>query len=288
VTIEERIIKLEQKNRRLTLALLLTGVAAGLVMTIGMAATEHVPDQVKAGGFQLVDKNGNLRAVLTLTEDGWPGFLLLDKNGKNRLELTLDDESAGLRLSDDNGKVQAGLSLTKKGPSLQLGSEEMLRMLKDGLMFLGKDSKPRIFLAVGDDGPMFDLCNKDGKSAISMGMRKGLSQTDPELFKAITKGMKKGLSQGPFPEIVVYSPDADTSYTRLDGDGLALVHSNGPHASFHIDEDGPRLWFWATPTSLGSRLMLDVTKKFGPSLTFFDENDKIRQRLDEKGLFKGQ
>jgi hypothetical protein len=55
MTIEERLTKLERKNRILTLAMLLTGAAATLVVTIGMARTDAAPDVVSAHSFQLSD-----------------------------------------------------------------------------------------------------------------------------------------------------------------------------------------------------------------------------------------
>ena len=71
MTIEERLTKLERKNRRLTLAMLFTGVAAALVVTVGMARTEAVPDVVRAHSFELLDGNDKMRAALKVTKDGW-------------------------------------------------------------------------------------------------------------------------------------------------------------------------------------------------------------------------
>ena len=62
-TFEERLTRLERKNRRLTLALLLTGVVAVLVVTIGMARTDPVPEKLKARGFELSDENGKMHHI---------------------------------------------------------------------------------------------------------------------------------------------------------------------------------------------------------------------------------
>lgn len=285
MTLEDRLTRLERKNRRLTLAMLLTGVAAALVVTIGAARPEAVRDVVRAHSFVLLDENGKMRALLAVTENE-PMLGLADENGRVRAGMAIDKGSPRFVLWDENSTEQASLSLSKKGPGLQLGSKEMMRMSKDAVVFQDKESKPRVLLGLGEDGPMFDFCNKEGKPTITMGMRKGLSQTNPELFRAMTREMRKGLRQGPFPEIVVYSPDYST-YSQLDSDGLALVHSNGPHATFQIGEDGPTLWFMDKP-QWSPRLMLDLSKKLGPTLTLTDENDKIRQYLDVKGLFKGE
>jgi hypothetical protein len=111
------------------------------------------------------------------------------------LGLTLGDGSAGLRLWDDNGDVQAGLSLFKKGPGLQLGSKEMMRMSKGAVVFQDKDSKPRVLLGLDEEGPVFDFSNKEGKAAITVGMRKGR-----------------------FPEVVVHSPDYSRGLRTVFGD----------------------------------------------------------------------
>jgi hypothetical protein len=44
VTIEERMTKLERKNRWLTLALMFVGMVAIVAVTVGMAAPEAVPN----------------------------------------------------------------------------------------------------------------------------------------------------------------------------------------------------------------------------------------------------
>ncbi len=48
MTIEERLTKLERKNRMLTLALVFVVLAAVLVVTTGMGSAEAVPEEVKA------------------------------------------------------------------------------------------------------------------------------------------------------------------------------------------------------------------------------------------------
>jgi len=102
-TIEERLTRLERKNRRLTLAVLLTGVAAALVVTVGMARTEAVPDAVRAHSFVLLDENGKVRAMLAVAKDG-PGLRLSDENGKLRASLGVTEDGPGLHLLDENGR----------------------------------------------------------------------------------------------------------------------------------------------------------------------------------------
>jgi hypothetical protein len=336
-SIEERLTRLEGKNRRLTIAMLVTGVAAALVVAVGMAGPEAVPEVVRAHKFELLDDNGKVRASLDLLRDQ-PTLNLLDENGKLRVALSADNGGPSLALSDGNGRTRASLKVTENGsafaltdengisrlvlnvdkngpgglglldkdgkelaslwvnkgrgmPCLVLWDEDgkaQVAMSKGGIVFHDKDSKPRALLGLdNEEEPVFGFSNKEGKPAITMGMRKGLHDR--------------------FPEIVVHSPNL-SSYTQLNDDGLNLVYSNGPHASFDISENGPKLWFFGTPNFVGPSLQLDLIKsesslrfsdnnkttplrlgldkKFGPFLMFSDENNRIRQHFDVHGLSK--
>ncbi len=79
--IEERVAKLERKNRRLTLVLVLVVVAAGLAVVAGMAAPEAVPDVLRAHAFVLVSGDGKPRAGLAMDKVG-PRIDVLDENGQ--------------------------------------------------------------------------------------------------------------------------------------------------------------------------------------------------------------
>ena len=106
--IKERLTRLERKNRRLTLALVSVGTAAILAVAVGMAASEAVPDEVKARKFTLVDANGKVRAMLTVDKSG-TGVSLLDENGKPRATLTVLNTVPDLSLLDENGRVSGSL-----------------------------------------------------------------------------------------------------------------------------------------------------------------------------------
>jgi hypothetical protein len=153
MTIEERLNRLERKNRRLTLAMLLTGVAAALVVTLGMAKTEVVPDEVKAHSFKLLDDNGNTRAALDVTKDG-VGLALLGGKGNTQAALSVANEEAMLVLSDTNDKPRIAMAMSKDGPMLQLGDES---------------GKTRALLAMQGDSPGLALLNKNGKTLASLG-----------------------------------------------------------------------------------------------------------------------
>jgi hypothetical protein len=80
--------------------------------------------EVRARKFVVVDKNGNLRAILALAKTG-PMLGLGDENGKLRTALGLSKDGAKLSLRDENGKTRARLSVDQGGqPGLRLLDEK--------------------------------------------------------------------------------------------------------------------------------------------------------------------
>lgn len=69
-------------------------------------AQEAKAGPVKGTEFQLVDKDGNVRADLSLDEDGEVLFTLIDTEGKGRVQLNSGGERAYMALLDDKGMVR--------------------------------------------------------------------------------------------------------------------------------------------------------------------------------------
>lgn len=75
------------------------------------------PDVVQAHRFELLDRQGRVRAVIgelpSYIEDGEPiiGISLLDTKGRRRTYLSLDDEGPSLAFDfDENNVLQIGVS----------------------------------------------------------------------------------------------------------------------------------------------------------------------------------
>jgi len=83
------------------------------------AALPGAAQIISAQAFQVVDENGRLRAVLSVTKDG-PGVRLWDENGKVRAMLFVDKNGSGLGLVDENRTARAALYVGKDGPALSL------------------------------------------------------------------------------------------------------------------------------------------------------------------------
>ncbi len=94
--LESRVDKLEQDNRRLKLtvgALLLVLAAVPLVGTV---MPEQIPARIQAREFQVIDENGNLRALVSDKTIAY-----LDENRVTRAQFYVD----GFFYSDANGNV---------------------------------------------------------------------------------------------------------------------------------------------------------------------------------------
>jgi hypothetical protein len=87
MTIEERVEKVEmelarakRRNHLLLAGVLLAFVLLAAAMTAGTAGREDI---VKVRQFTVVDKNGEVRALLAVVKDG-PWLRLYDENGNVR------------------------------------------------------------------------------------------------------------------------------------------------------------------------------------------------------------
>lgn len=69
-------------------------------------AQEEKVGPVKGTEFQLVDKEGNVRADLSLDEDGEVMFTLIDTDGKGRIQLNSGGKRAYMALLDNKGMVR--------------------------------------------------------------------------------------------------------------------------------------------------------------------------------------
>lgn len=105
-------------------------------------------------------------------EDGSPGIFLLDRDGETRITLSLSQNgSPGMFLSDRKGKSRVGLSLQNGNPFLrfsdQMGESRVSLSLHDGsslLTFLDKSGDPRFIVGLSQDGsPSLIFHDKDSR-----------------------------------------------------------------------------------------------------------------------------
>ena len=101
----------------------LLGGALSLMLFMGHVVSaqdspDNAPGTVRAGEFQLVDKSGQIRAMLTFSSEGDPYLTMLDRYGTRILWFGISEDS-GIAIRDVDGKTRLVLSLNQTGePSL--------------------------------------------------------------------------------------------------------------------------------------------------------------------------
>ena len=169
MTTEERLTKLERKNRRLTLGIVLAGLATSLAAAVGMAAPGIVPDEVKARKFILVDDDGKGRASLYMSEDG-AGLSLLDANGMTRVLLVASENGPGLFMFSESGKPSVNLTTRKNAP-VSLG-------------LLGENSTSSATLEASERGAAVAIWYNRGKEHAEFGVNNETGIPTLRLFDA--------------------------------------------------------------------------------------------------------
>jgi len=117
-------------NKRQYAVMLALAVVAGLLggmvsnfLFVGTPVfaqkTPQVAEVIRAGRFEVVDKDGKVRALLSLV-DGEPGLLLRDKDGKGGVGLALGGagRGSGLSFRDKDGKRSVMLAPGADGEPL--------------------------------------------------------------------------------------------------------------------------------------------------------------------------
>ena len=112
-----------RRNWLYPLAVAVGGFAGGLVagqFTPGnaLAARHHNPRVVTAEEFNLVDGNGNKRAMLHVTPRGIANLMMLDGEGKDRAEFRVArDGSSLLAFYDTGGTRRVVVGQSSSGPN---------------------------------------------------------------------------------------------------------------------------------------------------------------------------
>lgn len=104
--------------------MILLGLAGGVLGALLLFQLSH--KAIKAEQFILVDRKGQMHAILGLTSLGEPSLGVWDKDGKNRIILGFLREGVpGLGLNDENGNRRADLELDEEGkPGLIFKDED--------------------------------------------------------------------------------------------------------------------------------------------------------------------
>ena len=170
--LEVRISRLERQNsrfRRGALTCLIALVSVGL-----MGQTKHprkasptpaptapvVPEKIEAGSFVMKDRNGKIRAELSMAATG-PTFKLLDESGAPLIRLSLNDSSPqGPMMLMSDPQHHAGFSLSVLDGA---GSQ---------LSLVGARPDIQAHMEVAPAGTSFEMSDADGfTTSIGNGMQ---------------------------------------------------------------------------------------------------------------------
>jgi hypothetical protein len=115
----------EEQMTRTGLIIAIAGFGAGVVtvpLISGMvaAATDSVPEVVRAQRIELVDPAGQQRARLGVEEDGTVVFRLIAANGDIRVKLAADDGGSGFLLLDSGTEPGVHMLADESGGSFKL------------------------------------------------------------------------------------------------------------------------------------------------------------------------
>lgn len=122
--------------------------------------SRYCNEAIAAGEFQLVDKNGHVRAVLGLNDEDEPRLLFLDGNEKPRLSIYVEEGQPGIDLADKNAHVRASLGLDDDS--------------QPSLFLLDEKEKVRASLTLlENEGPSLDLLDENDVLRASLGLLRG-------------------------------------------------------------------------------------------------------------------
>lgn len=154
-SLRRRLEKLEKRQRWMII------LPCGMAAVILIAAASPSPSRsevIEARSFRLVDRQGAVRAELTIASDGAAGLLIHDEEQRVRVSLTHDDNQSALFFTDDAGQVRVGVAqfahggggVALHGPHGK-GSTALYHKGKGSLTFYGDDGDVMRRVASGAD-----------------------------------------------------------------------------------------------------------------------------------------
>jgi hypothetical protein len=187
LALADRLDRAEQQARRRRNLLGYLVLAGAFTIMAGRAVIIGRSRVVQAEWFALQDRNGNIRAVLQLTEDS-PMLAFYDRNGKNLVQIhAWHDGSAGMNVLDTAGTVRLSAGRFRDGAI--------------GLATYCPNGKGRINLTARPDGPAgLGVLDPAGRLRTGVGIAKsgrmGLDIYDPDGTTRVENGLRPDGSAG--------------------------------------------------------------------------------------------
>lgn len=111
-TLEQRVVRLERRNRLLSAAL-----AASVASALFVSAVPRQDDVITARRIEMVDEEGRVRAELAIDADGSAGLFLRDAEGRVRGCTIHDSAQTGTFAMDEAGQIRMGAAYFAHGGS---------------------------------------------------------------------------------------------------------------------------------------------------------------------------
>ena len=121
-------------------------------------------------GLWLYDANGNMRAGLTVVNEGGPSLALRDTEGRAVVDIWGKEKGSSIDFWHANGEQRLSMTVTEDGAWVGLGNSNTKRKLSlhvsptgEARLFMGDLDGPSLKLAVESEGPCL-LLGKDNKT----------------------------------------------------------------------------------------------------------------------------
>lgn len=114
------------------------------------------PGKVKATAFELVDKEGNSRAKLDISEEGEVRFTLLDEEGAARVQMNSGGDRAYMSLLDRKGMARYIVAQDQDGTVMQTFADKLGRN-RWIMNFSDEDEKSLMTFASGEGEELVTL-----------------------------------------------------------------------------------------------------------------------------------
>ena len=155
------------------------------------------PGKVTASEFNLVDANGNVRAVLDVGENGEARFTLLDAAGNGRVQMNSGGDRSFMALLDNSQTLRYVVGQDKDGSVIQAFSDS-------------KGRKRMVQSLTNDTDTLFGMMNEKGASAMTL-------MAGPKQASTLLLTDQTGKNAA-----TLFAKDDQTSLSLVCGDGQLL------------------------------------------------------------------
>jgi hypothetical protein len=262
-----RLERLERQNLRMKAGGLFALTVLSVLLISG-AEPREVPNSLDARRFRVLDRDGKVRVLVGVDDDGSTGFHLMNRQGVERLRMVSSSKDEHTSLAILNAKENEALNLIfdskGTGAILVRDPSDALRIVlgtaPDGTAALGLADRSNERLTIGADteGLASVKLRGSGNEAIGLTMNpdgRGVLylRADDPLSRTGISMTKDGLSL--------------LEMRRKNGDQSAVLFSNSDgRVGFNLGEKHGRIGMFLSP-------------KEPPVLNIFDPGDKHRVRV---------